>query len=155
MNKKIIEKEKIIMNEENIKVGNVWIEDYDSVTKKYFLLASIFVSILFISATNPCFLAITMLIYTIMFFCIVNSVHFPPSFDDTMIVIHYSTNVNFSKNIGWYPKMFDRMKEYYENEDLNEKSQKYKIKKIIYLYDSNAENAKKWFEEQNKKVKII
>lgn len=30
-----------------------------------------------------------------------------------------------------------------ENENLNQKSQKYKIKDVIYLYDSNAENAKK------------
>ena len=112
------------MDKENIKVGNIWIEDYDSVTKKYFLLASIFVSILFISATNPCFLAITKLIYTIIFFCIINSVHFPPSLDDTMIVIHYRTTVNFST--GWYPKTFDKMKECYENENLNQKSQKYK-----------------------------
>ena len=47
------------------------------------------------------------------------------------------------------------MKECYENENLNQKSQKYKIKDVIYLYDSNAENAKKWFEEQNEKNNII
>ena len=76
-----------------------------------------------------------------------------PSLDDTMIVIHYRTTVNFST--GWYPKTFDKMKECYENENLNQKSQKYKIKDVIYLYDSNAENAKKWFEEQNKKNNII
>lgn len=94
-----------------------------------------------------------MIIYTIIFFCIINSVHFPPSLDDTMIVIHYRTTVNFST--GWYPKTFDKMKECYENENLNQKSQKYKIKDVIYLYDSNAENAKKWFEEQNEKNNII
>lgn len=141
------------MDKENIKVGNVWIENYDSLIKRYFLLASIFVSILFLSATNLCLLAITMTIYTIIFFCIINSVHLPPSLDNTMIIIHYRTNFNFST--GWYPKTFDKMKECYENENLNQKSQKYKIKDVIYLYDSNAENAKKWFEKQNKKNKII
>lgn len=141
------------MDKENIKVGNVWIENCDSLIKRYFLLASIFVSILLISAINACILAITMIIYTIIFFCIINSVHFPPSLDDTMIIIHYRTNVNFSTR--WYPKTFDKMKECYENENLNQKSQKYKIKDVIYLYDSNAENAKKWFEEQNEKNKII
>lgn len=141
------------MDKENIKVGNVWIENCDSLIKRYFLLASIFVSILLISAINACILAITMIIYTIIFFCIINSVHFPPSLDDTMIAIHYRTTVNFST--GWYPKTFDKMKECYENENLNQKSQKYKIKDVIYLYDSNAENAKKWFEEQNEKNNII
>lgn len=141
------------MDKENIKVGNVWIEDLESIEKRYFLLASIFVSILIVSATNLCLLAITMTIYTIIFFCIINSVHFPPSLDDTMIVIHYRTTVNFST--GWYPKTFDKMKECYENENLNQKSQKYKIKDVIYLYDSNAENAKKWFEKQNEKNNII
>ena len=141
------------MDKENIKVGNVWIENYDSLKKRYFLLASIFVSILIVSATNLCLLAITMTIYTIIFFCIINSVHFPPSLDDTMIVIHYRTTVNFST--GWYPKTFDKMKECYENENLNQKSQKYKNKDVIYLYDSKAKNAKKWFEEQNEKNNII
>lgn len=31
------------MDKENIKVGNVWIENCDSLIKRYFLLASIFV----------------------------------------------------------------------------------------------------------------
>lgn len=137
------------MDKENIKVGNVWIENCDSLTKRYFLLASIFVLILIVSVINAYLFAI----YTIMFFCIINSVHFPPSLDDTIIVIHYRTTVNFST--GWYPKTFDKMKECYENENLNQKLQKYKIKDVIYLYGSNAENAKKWFEEQNEKNNII
>lgn len=72
-----------------------------------------------------------------------------------MIAVHYRTNVYFSENISLYPKIFDLMKECYENENLNQKSQKYKIKDVIYLYDSNAENAKKWFEKQNEKNNII
>lgn len=56
------------MDKENIKVGNVWIENCDSLIKRYFLLASIFVSILLISAINAYLFAITMIIYTIMFF---------------------------------------------------------------------------------------
>ena len=143
------------MDKENIKVGNVWIENCDSLIKRYFLLASIFVSILLISAINAYLFAITMIIYTIMFFCIINSVHFPPSLDDTMIVIHYQANVNLSKNAHYYTEIFDSIKKYYENENLNEKQEKYKFKDTIYLYKSNAENAKKWFEEQNEKIKII
>ena len=143
------------MDKENIKVGNVWIENYDSLTKRYFLLASIFVAILIISAINIYLLMITGIIYTVIFICIINNIHLPPSSNPNMIAIHYRTNVNFSKDMCWYPDIFDLMKECYENEDLNQKSQKYKIKNVIYLYDSNAENAKKWFEKQNKKNKII
>lgn len=143
------------MDKENIKVGNVWIENYDSLTKRYFLLASIFVAILIISAINTYLLMITGIIYTVIFICIINNIHLPPSSNPNMIAIHYRTNVNFSKDMCWYPDIFDLMKECYKNEDLNQKSQKYKIKNVIYLYDSNAENAKKWFEKQNKKNKII
>ena len=143
------------MDKENIKVGNVWIENYDSLTKRYFLLASIFVAILIISAINTYLLMITGIIYTVIFICIINDIHLPPSSNHNMIAIHYRTNVNFSKDMCWYPDIFDLMKECYENEDLNQKSQKYKIKNVIYSYDSNAENAKKWFKKQNKKNKII
>lgn len=142
------------MDKENIKIGNVWIEDSESIRKRYFLLASIFVSILITSATNVCFLMITIVIYFVIFINI-NSRHIPPSSNPNMIAIHYRTNVNFSKDMCWYPDIFDLMKECYENENLNQKSQKYKIKDVIYLYDSNAENAKKWFEEQNEKNNII
>lgn len=143
------------MNKENIKIGNIWIEDSESIRKRYFLLASIFVSILLLSTIKECLLAITILIYTVIFFYMVVSNHIPPSFDHTMIAVHYRTNVYFSENISLYPKIFDLMKECYENENLNQKSQKYKIKDVIYLYDSNVENAKKWFKEQNEKNNII
>lgn len=143
------------MDKENIKVGNVWIENCDSLKKRYFLLSSIFVSILIISAINTCLLMITGIIYTVIFIYNVNNIHLPPSSNPNMIAIHYRTNVHFSKDMCWYPDIFNLMKECYENENLNQKSQKYKIKDVIYLYDSNAENAKKWFEEQNEKNNII
>lgn len=143
------------MDKENIKIGNIWIEDSESFRKRYFLLSSIFVSILIISAINTCLLMITGIIYTVIFICIVNNIHLPPSSNPNMIAIHYKTNVNFSKDMCWYPDIFDLMKECYENENLNQKSQKYKIKDIIYLYDSEAKEAKKWFKEQNKENKII
>lgn len=66
------------MDKENIKVGNVWIENYDSLTKRYFLLASIFVAILIISAINTYLLMITGIIYTVIFICIINNIHLPP-----------------------------------------------------------------------------
>lgn len=40
-------------------------------------------------------------------------------------------------------------------EDSKSIEKRYFLLALIYLYDSNAENAKKWFEEQNKKNKII
>ena len=130
------------MDKENIKIGNIWIEDSESFRKRYFLLSSIFVSILIISAINTCLLMITGIIYTVIFICIVNNIHLPPSSNPNMIAIHYRTNVNFSKDMCWYPKIFDLMKECYENEDLNQKSQKYKIKDIIFLYNSDAKKQK-------------
>lgn len=143
------------MDKENIKIGNVWIEDSKSIEKRYFLLSSIFVSILIISAINTCLLMITGIIYTVIFICNVNNIHLPPSSNPNMIAIHYRTNVNFSKDMCWYPDIFDSIKKYYENENLNEKQKKYKFKDTIYLYKSDAENVKKWFEEQNEKIKII
>ena len=107
------------MDKENIKIGNIWIEDSESFRKRYFLLSSIFVSILIISTINTCLLMITGIIYTVIFICIVNNIHLPPSSNPNMIAIHYRTNVNFSKDMCWYPDIFDLMKECYENEKNN------------------------------------
>ena len=98
------------MDKENIKIGNIWIEDSESIRKRYFLLVSILVLILLLSAIKECLLAITILIYIVMFFYMVVSNHIPPSFDHTMIAVHYRTNVYFSENISLYPKIFDLMK---------------------------------------------
>ena len=54
------------MDKENIKTGNVWIEDSKSIKKRYFLLSSIFVSILIISAINKYLLMITVIIYVVI-----------------------------------------------------------------------------------------
>ena len=141
------------MDKENIKIGNVWIEDSKSIRKRYFLLASIFVAILIISAINTYLLMITGIIYTVIFICIINNIHLPPSSNPNMIAIHYRTNVNFSKDMCWYPDIFDLMKECYENEDLNQKSQKYKIKNVIYLYDSMQKMQKNGLKNKIKKIK--
>lgn len=66
------------MDKENIKIGNIWIEDSESIRKRYFLLASIFISTLLLSAINECLLAIIILIYIIIFFYMVASNSIPP-----------------------------------------------------------------------------
>ena len=148
--------EKIIMNKENIKIGNIWIEDSESIYKKYFLLASILVLSFLLSVMHIYLLMITIIIYLVIFIYIIcNNRRIILSLDNTMIIIHYRTNVCFSNDISSYTEVFNLLKQCYENEDLNQKLQKYKIKDTIYLYNQNAEKAKEWFEEQNKKNKII
>lgn len=143
------------MNEENIKVGNVWIEDKKSIDRKISLLFFILIGNFLLLAINAYFFVISMTIYFIMFFTFFCNQYLPPHFDLTVIAIHYKANVNLSKNAHYYTEIFDSIKKYYENENLNEKQEKYKFKDTIYLYKSDAENAKKWFEEQNEKIKII
>ena len=144
------------MDKENIKIGNIWIEDSESIYKKYFLLASIFVLSFILSLIHIYLLIITIIIYLVMFIYIIcNDRRIILSFDNTMIIIHYRTNVCFSNDMSSYTETFNLLKQCYENEDLNQKLQKYKIKDTIYLYNQNAEKAKEWFKEQNKKNKII
>lgn len=143
------------MNKENIKVGSIWIEDKKSIDRKISLLFFILIGNFLLLAINAYFFVISMTIYFIMFFYFFCNSYLPPHFDLTVISIHYQANVNLSKNAHYYTEIFDSIKKYYENENLNEKQEKYKFKDTIYLYKSNAENAKKWFEEQNEKIKII
>lgn len=150
------------MNEENIKVGNISLEESNSVIiKNYIFLLSapvIFtvLACLSINYRNGLFLFLFLLCVFIIIYLIGNrNTLFPPILDNDVFAIHYTTNVDFTEDTTDYHEMFDRMKKYYENEPYFEKYEKYKIKKTIFLYNKYAKNKINWVKEQNKKNKLL
>ena len=149
-----------MMNVENIKVGNVWIEESNTIEHKvfsfYFLSITtfIFIPYLLIEYCNLLLLFLFMLFLFIFVYLAIN-MSFPPVLNNDVFAIHYTTNVDFTEDTADYHEMFDRMKEYYENENLIEKQQKYKIKRTIFLYNKYAKNKINWVKEQNEKTKLL
>lgn len=150
------------MNEENIKVGNISLEESNSVIiKNYIFLLSapvifIVLACLSINYRNGLFLFLFLLCVFIIIYLIGNrNTLFLPILDNDVFAIHYTTNVDFTEDTADYHEMFDRMKKYYENEPYFEKYEKYKIKKTIFLYNKYAKNKINWVKEQNKKNKLL
>ena len=139
------------MNKENIKVGNIWIEDYDSIMSKFALEFFIFILIgvltLFKILLFPFFL-----IYSILFVYLAVAEQQVSLINDTAIVIHYTTNVDFDEYVLNDLDWLYSIKKYYENETVYKKQQKYKISKKRFLYYSNARDAKDWLDRQNKEL---
>lgn len=150
------------MNEEDIKVGNIWIEESSSIEHKIFTFYSLsfIVFILFlyllIKYNN---LLLLLLFLTILFVFIAIyltiNIQFPPDLRNDLYAIHYETNVDFTKDMVDYYKIFDKMKKYYENENLIEQQQKYKIKGTILLYNECSKDKIDWVKEQNRKNKLL
>lgn len=138
------------MNKENIKIGNVWIENYDSIMIKFALEFCIF-TLMGVLALLNMLLFPFFLIYSI-FFSYLTIEQQISSINDTTIAIHYTTNVNFDEytinDLDW----LDSIKKYYENETIYEKQKKYKISKKRFLYYSNARDVKDWLDKQNKEL---
>ena len=150
------------MNKENIKVGNISLEESNSVIiKNYIFLLSapvifIVISGLSINYRNGLFLFLFLLCVFIIIYLIGNrNTLFPPIPDNDVFAIHYTTNVGFTEDTADYYEMFDRMKKYYENEPYFEKYEKYKIKKTIFLYNKYAKDKINWVKDQNKKNKLL
>lgn len=139
------------MNKENIKIGNVRIENYDTIMIKFVLEFCIFTLIGVLALLNVLLLPF-FLIYSIFFLYLTTVEQQIFSINDTTIAIHYTTNVDFDEytinNLDW----LDSIKKYYENETVYEKQQKYKISKKRFLYYSNARDAKDWLDRQNKEL---
>lgn len=137
------------MNKEHIKIGNIWIESDKFIMNKFVLTFCMFIIIGFLTLFNMFFLPF-FLIYSI--FIIYFTIKQQP-INDTQIIIHYTTNVDFDEytinNLDW----LDSIKKYYENETAYEKQQKYKISKKRFLYYSNARDAKDWLNKQNEELK--
>ena len=150
------------MNEENIKVGNISLEESNSVIiKNYIFLLSapvifIVLTCLSINYRNGLFLFLFLLCVFIIIYLIGNrNTLFLPILDNDVFAIHYTTNVDFTEDTADYHEMFDRMKKYYENEPYFEKYEKYKIKKTIFLYNKYAKDKINWVKDQNKKNKLL
>lgn len=148
------------MNEENIKVGNIWIEESNEIENKIFgfysfsIISLMFISSLLITYCNLLLVFLLILdIFTVIY--LARNLSFPPVLSNDLFAIHYTTNVDFTKDIADYHEMFDRMKEYYENETYFEKYEKYKIKRTIFLYNKYAKNKINWVKEQNEKTKLL
>lgn len=142
------------MNKENIKIGNVRIENYDTIMIKFVLEFCIFTLIGVLALLNVLLLPF-FLIYSIFFLYLATVEQQIFSINDTTITIHYTTNVDFDEytinNLDW----LDSIKKYYENETVYEKQQKYKISKKRFLYYSNARDAKDWLDKQNEELKNL
>lgn len=148
------------MDKEDIKVGNVWIEESNEIEKKIFgfysfsIISLMFISSLLITYCNLLLVFLLILdIFTVIY--LAKNLSFPPVLSNDLFAIHYTTNVDFTKDIADYHEMFDRMKEYYENETYFEKYEKYKIKRTIFLYNKYAKNKINWVKEQNEKTKLL
>lgn len=148
------------MDKEDIKVGNVWIEESNEIEKKIFgfysfsIISLMFISSLLITYCNLLLVFLLILdIFTVIY--LARNLSFPPVLSNDLFAIHYTTNVDFTKDIADYHEMFDRMKEYYENETYFEKYEKYKIKRTIFLYNKYAKNKINWVKEQNEKTKLL
>lgn len=150
------------MNEEDIKVGNIWIEESSSIEHKIFTFYSLsfIVFILFlyllIKYNNSLLLLLFLTIsFVFISICLTINIQFPPDLRNDLYVIHYETNVDFTKDMVDYYKIFDKMKKYYENENLIEQQQKYKIKGTIFLYNECSKDKIDWVKEQNRKIKLL
>ena len=148
------------MDKEDIKVGNVWIEESNEIEKKIFgfysfsIISLMFISSLLITYCNLLLVFLLILdIFTVIY--LARNLSFPPVLSNDLFAIHYTTNVDFTKDMADYHKMFDTMKEYYENETYFEKYEKYKIKRTIFLYSKYAKNKINWVKEQNEKTKLL
>lgn len=137
------------MNNENIKIGKVWIESYESIIIKCRLMFCILILIIVLTLLNVFFLPI-FLIYSIFFIDFTIKLQLINNFT---LVVNYTTNVDFDEYVLNDLDWLISIKKYYENETAYEKQQKYKISKKRFLYYSNARDAKDWLNKQNEEFK--
>lgn len=137
------------MNNENIKIGKVWIESYESIIIKCRLMFCILILIIVLTLLNVFFLPV-FLIYSIFFIDFTIKLQLINNFT---LVVNYTTNVDFDEYVLNDLDWLISIKKYYENETAYEKQQKYKISKKRFLYYSNARDAKDWLNKQNEELK--
>jgi len=137
------------MNNENIKIGKVWIESYESIMIKCRLMFCILILIIVLTLLNVFFLPV-FLIYSIFFIDFTIKLQLINNFT---LVVNYTTNVDFDEYVLNDLDWLISIKKYYENETAYEKQQKYKISKKRFLYYSNARDAKDWLNKQNEEFK--
>ena len=137
------------MNNENIKIGKVWIESYESIIIKCRLMFCILILIIVLTLLNVFFLPV-FLIYSIFFIDFTIKLQLINNFT---LVVNYTTNVDFDEYVLNDLDWLISIKKYYENETAYEKQQKYKISKKRFLYYSNARDVKDWLNKQNEEFK--
>lgn len=137
------------MNNENIKIGKVWIESYESIMIKCRLMFCILILIIVLTLLNVFFLPV-FLIYSIFFIDFTIKLQLINNFT---LVVNYTTNVDFDEYVLNDLDWLISIKKYYGNETTYEKQQKYKISKKRFLYYSNARDAKDWLNKQNEELK--
>lgn len=137
------------MNNENIKIGKVWIESYESIMIKCRLMFCILILIIVLTLLNVFFIPV-FLIYSIFFIDFTIKLQLINNFT---LVVNYTTNVDFDEYVLNDLDWLISIKKYYGNETTYEKQQKYKISKKRFLYYSNARDAKDWLNKQNEELK--
>ena len=97
------------MNKEDIKVGNIWIEESNEIKKKIFsfyffsITFLILISSLLIKYCNLLFVFLLILnVFTVIY--LVRNLSFPPVLSNDLFAIHYTTNVDFTKDMADYHK---------------------------------------------------
>ena len=143
------------MNVENIKIGNIYIEDINRhFFKKNIILVVMFITtcILLAKMINPTLaVLLSMFISTIYFYIIFyDYIDVSGHFDESICFLHLTTNVNFDDIEK--SNVFNIIKTQYEKETIIEKNTKYnyKVKLKIQTDDIlDSQYIKNWIQEQN------
>lgn len=149
------------MNVENIKIGNIYIED---INRHFFLkfivlvFMSIAIYLLLAKKIDPIFAILSLIpIAPICFFIVFHEyIDVSGHFDESICFLHLTTNVNFDDIEK--SNVFYIIKKQYEKETIVEKNTKYNYKvKIKIQADDvfNSQYIKNWIQEQNIYYNII
>lgn len=148
------------MDTENIKIGNIYIEDSNCLFIKDFiiLVITIITTCILLEKTMGMFITTFLSpLFCLMFFFIIFHKYFNnnDNFDKSICFLHFTTNVNFD-DIEKLNNVFNIIKTQYEKETIIEKNTKYnyKVKLKIQTNDiedsTNMEYIKNWIQEQRK-----
>lgn len=147
------------MNTENIKIGNIYIEDSNCLFIKKIIVIVVMTIVTFILLGKITDFFISSILsvfcfviyYFIIFYEYINNNGY---FDDSTCFLHFTSNINF--NGIKRSDTFNIIKTQYEKETIIEKNTKYnyKVKLKIQtddIWDSiNMEYIKNWIQEQRK-----
>ena len=95
------------MDKEDIKVGNIWIEESNEIKKKIFsFYFSIIISFILLSGLLITYYNLLLLFLAILYIFIViylaKDISLPPVLSNDLFAIHYTTNVDFAKDVATY-----------------------------------------------------
>lgn len=145
------------MNTENIKIGNIYIEDINcTFLKKFIILIVMLITtyILLAKMFNLISVVLLLMFISIIYFFIIFHDYIDDSghWNESICFLHFTTNVNFDDIEK--SNVFNIIKTQYEKETIIEKNTKYNYKvKIKIQADDilNSQFIKSWIQEQREK----